>query len=135
MVLNKVPNELKVTITKRLKDSWNFDALLRIFNEELQIREKCVLYLVGACHSSFAENTEWKTRDKLSYRTNQATTATLFSGGENSMVCIYCDGNHRTYRCTFVTNYAARKKSFVERKGAVSFVYMEVIRHAFAERI
>ena len=61
MVLNKVPNELKVTITRKLKDSWSLDALLRIFNEELQIREKCVLNLVGASQYSSAQSTEWKT--------------------------------------------------------------------------
>ena len=40
-ILKKLPEELRILITRKLPDSWDLRSLLNIFREELQVREKC----------------------------------------------------------------------------------------------
>ena len=46
-ILKKLPSELQVMITRRLKQSCDLQYLLEIFHEELLVREKCVLRQVN----------------------------------------------------------------------------------------
>ena len=47
-ILKKLPSELQVMITRRLKGSCELQYLLEIFREELLVTEKCVLSQVSA---------------------------------------------------------------------------------------
>ena len=46
-ILKKLPSELQVMITRRLKGSCDLQYLLEIFHEELLVKEKCVLSQVS----------------------------------------------------------------------------------------
>ena len=120
MILKKVPNELRLTITRKLKDTWSFESLLEVFHEELQIREKCSLNVVGSGRiNPPSYSADSRPRERAYFRNSQASAAALFSESRTENIrdikCVYCDGKHKSHQCKVVTNHVTRRKILMEK--------------------
>ena len=103
-ILQKVPEQLRLEITKKLSgDNWDFDEVLKIFNDELSAREKC--YFVNKPEKSVRPSRDLHTGSSL------YTTETK----EN--VCVYCgDKQHKAWECKIVTDIPTRRKILIEKR-------------------
>ena len=44
IVLSKIPEDFRVMLSRKLdEDTWDLSAVIKVFNEELSLREKCSL--------------------------------------------------------------------------------------------
>ena len=113
-ILKKLPEQLRILITRKLPDSWDLRLLLKIFREELQVREKCRFALENKATIN--------TPPTRSYaRQSHATTAALYSdsvGNSRSfrITCAFCANEHYSRNCEVVTDHNARRK-ILHRKG------------------
>ena len=111
IIVNKLPSELRIAIARKVKDS-DSSKILQSFNEEVQVREKCVLSKVAIPK----ENPIESAKPRWTARNNIATTATLYTeqGVDReqfrAVKCAYCDGTHNSHSCRTVTNHQVRKK-------------------------
>ena len=120
MILKKVPNELRLTITRNLKDTWSFESLLEVFHEELQIREKCSLNVVGSGRiNPPSYSADSRPRERAHFRNSQASAAALFSESRTENIrdtkCVYCAGKHKSHQHKVVTNHVTRRKILMEK--------------------
>ena len=89
--------------------------MLRCINEEVQVREKCLLSKVTVGQSRKQTPVE-ETKGRWASRNNQATTAALYTehGIDNeknrAIKCVYCDAAHKLHLCKKVTNHNVRRK-------------------------
>eukprot|EP00112_Aurelia_sp_Birch-Aquarium-sp1_P006125 Seg1684.1 transcript_id=Seg1684.1/GoldUCD/mRNA.D3Y31 product="hypothetical protein" protein_id=Seg1684.1/GoldUCD/D3Y31 len=102
-------------ITRKLKGSCDLQYLLEIFHEELLVREKCVLSQASVEKNKPATAPQEVTRNRFTYRNQQATAATLYTGSQAYdrkfvIKCAYCDGDHKSHLCTTVTDHIVRRK-------------------------
>ena len=119
VVMSKIPEELRIIITRDLPSGeWKLEPLLKIFNTELQLREKCTL----VSGTGQRKEQHFSQRDKGKYINRyQSSTAALLT--ENKSVqtregpwCTFCNGNHPSSNCTIVTDISARKQ-ILRRRG------------------
>ena len=89
--------------------------MLRCINEEVQVREKCLLSKVTVGQSRKQTPVE-ETKGRWASRNNQATTAALYTehGIDNernrAIKCVFCDAAHKLHLCKKVTNHNVRRK-------------------------
>ena len=119
-ILKKLPEELRILITRKLPDSWDLRSLLKIFREELQVREKCRFALENKeeNHATATINTP-PTRSYA--RQSHASTAALYSdtGGNPrsfKITCAFCANEHYSRNCEVVTDHNARRE-ILRKKG------------------
>ena len=119
-ILKKLPEELRILITRKLPDSWDLRSLLKIFREEVQVREKYRFALENKeeNHDTATINTP-PTRSYA--RQSHATTAALYSdtgGNPRSfrITCAFCANEHYSRNCEFVTDHNARRE-ILRKKG------------------
>ena len=99
VVVNKLPKELCVTISKDIQqEEWEFDAILEVMEKEINTRDR----------ASSGINDTLKKPSK-----EPATVAALFSGG-SSPVCVFCSQPHPASQCKTVTDIRKRKESLMK---------------------
>ena len=47
IIMGKLPSDLRLILSRHLGEQWNLDSLLKEFGVELQLREKCVCWVLG----------------------------------------------------------------------------------------
>ena len=100
MLISKLPQEIQLIATRTLGNKdWDLDELMKIFEEELQVRERATTVL--------ATNTRKAIKDT-------PTAATLFTG--DHLTFSYCQGNHPSNSCGVVPQPDARKQ-VLQRAG------------------
>ena len=121
VIMTKIPQELRLILSRGMSDEWDLDTLMKSFEEELQVRERCSLGTVD-------ERSKGKEKREFGnglFRRNQGkgppTSSTLFSNSEKppiskEMWCTFCNGPHPSVRCAVVTESAARK-NILRQKG------------------
>ena len=67
-ILKKLPSELQVMITRKIKDEWDIQYLLHLFQEELLVREIFVLRQGSGDQSSLVNAPHETMRNRLPYR-------------------------------------------------------------------
>ena len=120
VIMGKIPQELRLILSREASDEWDLDTIMKSFTEELRIRERCALGPV---------NEQEKSKEKhgfgFGFRPGQnrrpPTSSTLFSSNEGPPLnkdtwCSFCNGPHPTIRCAVVTDPETRKK-ILRRKG------------------
>ena len=114
IIVNKVPSELRIAITREVKDS-DLSKILGCIKEEVMVREKCLLSKVAVGQSQ-KQNPIEESRPRWAGRNNIATTSTLHthhgldSEQQKEVKCAYCDGTHKSHLCKTVTDHQVRKK-------------------------
>ena len=111
-ILNdRIPDELRVVISRKFGGSmWTLDLLLQYFNEELQVKERCVSF----------------NKSSHTNRADHYTTQKLHSGTEGNrggQKCVYCLKDHPPSRCKTVTNVDSRVS--ILRKYAKCFICLK----------
>ena len=98
-LLNKIPNDMKLIVTRTLTDDgWNLNALLTAIEQELIARERSGLNDVSR-HPQQRDD-----------RSPVATAATLLSSGSQPACCYCNDHSHKSINCTSVTKAEARQQ-------------------------
>jgi len=106
IVMNKLPQELKLLINREVKgEEMELERLLKVFEAELEARER------AGANTSNTSNTSTSKPSTTNRATRLPTAATLVSGAtSNSITCSYCKQAHTSNSCNVVTDVAARKK-------------------------
>ena len=119
IIMSKLPQELRLFISRQLSDEWDLDGLLKHLGDELNVREKCAMAPIGSSSSS-----NFQTRPNLSFRKPASTTSTLLvdherqaSNTNNKLPsCLFCSNRHYSSSCTIVTNPDQRKAIIKEKR-------------------
>ena len=120
VIMGKIPQELRLILSREASDEWDLDTIMKSFTEELRIRERCALGPVNE-----REKPKEKHGFGFGFRPGQnrrpPTSSTLFSSNEGPPLnkdtwCTFCNGPHPTIRCAVVTDPETRKK-ILRRKG------------------
>ena len=122
MIMAKIPQELRLIISRKFSNKWDLQGILKEFGEELSLREKCVLVPTG-------EQTSTRQSQRGNFKSygsgsNQSTTSTLVVNNErqravplnNVPFCLFCGDRHYSASCTKVTDPDARKSIIREKK-------------------
>ena len=109
ILMNKLPQELKLIITRKRDEDWNLDSILGEIEKEIEARER-------ARPSNVVQM-----RDKR-LANDHPTASTLLSGAVNRSCC-YCSQAHSSDVCTTVTDGEVRKK--VLKKSGRWFVCLK----------
>ena len=100
VLLNKLPPELRLIVSRKVSDSTlDTDLLLRIVEEELLARERT--------------HTPTQTPPRRGQDKPRSTATALFSGAQpplSSPTCCYCQQPHPSTDCTSVPSISARKQ-------------------------
>lgn len=109
IVMNKLPQELKLLINREVKgDEMELERLLRVFEAELEARERA---------GTHASQTRTPTAGHSNRTARLPTAATLVSGtpssNPNTITCSYCKQAHTSNSCNVVTDIAERKRTLM----------------------
>ena len=106
-ILQKLPEEIRLVVTKNITgDRWDFDEVLKLFNNELTAREKC----------NFISDTVKKTVNQRNE--NFYTASSLLTSNRNyKFYCIFCkSSNHKSWNCDVITDVKMRKQIATQQK-------------------
>ena len=120
IIMSKIPPEMRLLVSRQLKDEWDLDGTLKILGEELSLREKCAYAPINAT-SGFNGMQATKTKTKT---TPESTTATFMVENENVVAksnnsvpfCLFCGKQHYSSSCNSITNPDTRKRILREKK-------------------
>ncbi len=96
VLLNKLPQDLRLIVSRKVSDSeWNLDSLLKVVEEELTARERTV--------TNSSQPSARRGLDKSPH-----TATTLISGTISiTPLCCYCAQHHPSKGCKIVTQPTA----------------------------
>ena len=98
--LSKTPQDLRLMVSREVsQDEWNFEAILKVIEKEVEARERAV-------ESSVT---------KKNVR-SVPTAASLLAGSAKSehVSCCYCEQNHSAARCKTVTDIIVKKDTLMK---------------------
>ena len=101
--MEKLPDELKLLVSRKHKDDWELNSVLEAVKSEVEARER----------SGIQPTTEKPSPRRPPFHTgiNNATASALLSG-EGKFSCLFCKGNHRASECHVVTNFEEARTVF-----------------------
>ena len=102
VVMSKLPQDLRLIVSREVKDEWDLDRILEVFRSELEARERASGSNVHTTEQLSNKFPNSKGRKEL------PTDAALFTK-ESKPTCTYCRIDHASNACKTVTNVAARK--------------------------
>ena len=111
VVTSKLPQDLRLIITREVKDEWDFDHILDVFRSELEARERANGNNVSPIDQSSTKPPYNRGRKGLPL----STDAALFATGSKP-TCTYCGKDHASNAYKNVTSIAARKE-ILKRAG------------------
>ena len=103
IILEKLPPEIKLLIPRNMnQDIWDLTQMLEIFSQKLKARETCLPSTL------FGKNFEFDSKytDSALY---SSTASRGQSPTKSPVKCIFCKGEHWSYKCNIVTDHIARK--------------------------
>lgn len=105
ILMQKLPPGLRITATKKMeKGEWSLDALLTLFRQELEARERANLQ---GLHAPKQPNHQ---RNRI-----PPSASSLLSSYQDT-TCTYCQEKHLSANCKTVTNITARR-DILKRSG------------------
>ena len=111
IIMSKLPQELRLLISRSLEDEWNIAELLDKLGEEISLREKCTLASIGNVRHRFNKDRRGG-KSVQAIRRPQPTLSTLVAESTQQQVpnCLFCQNKHYSESCTRVTDPHTRKK-------------------------
>ena len=114
--MQKLPEELKLIVSRKYKDNWELDAVMEAVKSEVQARERCVIGTTTR-PSPHAGTSEVKTEmKKMFQKTPIAIASALPSGNSKGLSCLFCKEEHRASECKNVTSVEDRK-AILKKQG------------------
>ena len=96
ILMKKIPSELCLIISREtVKESWDLDSMMKVFEQELEARERAVVETGNAVLKRPAKE--------------HPTTAALLTG-QSPALCCYCGGTHQSQQCESVSSTEQRKQ-------------------------
>ena len=127
VIMAKIPQELRLILSRGMSDEWDLDTVMKSFAEELQIRERCAL---GPVSEQTPKLGAKEKRDfGFGFRHGQIrgppTSSTLFSNQEGAlpnkeMWCTFCNGPHASI--PVLSLILRQRRTFSDRKDDVLVV-------------
>ena len=116
--MEKLPDELKLIVSRKHKDDWELNSVLEAVKSEVEARER----------SGIQPTTEKPSPRRPTFHTgsDNATASALLSG-EGKFSCLFCKGNHRVSECHVVTNIEERKG--ILKKQGRCFICLRRVGH------
>ena len=121
--MSKIPQDLRIILSRKLPDSWELDELLDVFGEELNLREKCAFAPINGPSTTNAREPKSSTFKPPSTPRYQTTTSTLETNfhptqdrERNRPNCLFCNKMHFSASCTTVTDPTTRKNILRDKK-------------------
>ena len=105
VLVEKLPKELRLEATRKLKENWGIDELVDIFKEELEARER----------ASLLQGSSKDPPPKPPFKHRVPTVPSLFASGAGP-TCTYCKKAHPSNSCSTVTDKNERKE-ILKRSG------------------
>jgi len=100
----KLPDELRLIVSREHKDDWELDSVLQAVKSEVEARERC----------NIRPSIE-RPPVKKPYPTGKA----FLSGNRGEFNCLFCKGAHRASDCRVVTNVDQRKDVLKKQRRCV----------------
>ena len=111
--MSKIPNNLRLILSRKLSDEWELTNLMKHFSKELKLREKCTMTSVGGSNKS-KEDAPVRfpgTKPRIQPATASALHTNYVGQQQGRGVrCTYCRNYHLSASCITVTDPAARRK-------------------------
>ena len=108
-ILKKIPPDIRLQVTLALENenSWDFERVLKIFNQHLMAREAC----------AFVGKSDDKQKPPPQTQSHESTGSLLTSAEEaaTKISCFFCQQDHKGWNCTVVTDIPTRKKIIMEQ--------------------
>ena len=105
IVLEKIPNVIRLQISRKLgRENWNKEEFIKCINEEISARQ----------HFQYI-----KKQEEYVGKTDYAASALTVASTENDKICIFCENNHYSDRCSTVTDLDV-SKSILRKKRRCS---------------
>ena len=119
IIMSKIPPEMRLLVSRKLKDEWDLSGTLKVLGEEISLREKCMYAPIEAANGS--SGTQVKTKPRPIAESTTATFMVEHQGTARNTpygipFCLFCGNQHYSSSCTVVTNPDARKKILREKK-------------------
>ena len=96
ILMKKIPSELCLIISRETaKESWDLDSMMKVFEQELEARERAAVETGNAVLKRPAKE--------------HPTTAALLTG-QSPASCCYCGGTHQSQQCESVSSIEQRKQ-------------------------
>ena len=96
ILMKKIPSELCLIISREtVKESWDLDSMMKVFEQELEARERAAVETGNAVLKRPAKE--------------HPTTAALLTG-QSPASCCYCGGTHQSQQCESVSSTEQRKQ-------------------------
>ena len=98
VIMAKIPQELRLILSRSMSDEWDLDTVIKSFADELQIRERCALGPVTE-QTKGKEKREFGDGVRHYQDRRPPTSSTLFSNNERAPLnketwCTFCSGPH-----------------------------------------
>ena len=101
-MLSKIPEELRLIISRQFDEHWDLDQILKAFKTELQARERCAGARIGTINSTGI----CQTPSKGNF--TQPSASALISSNFK-ITCTYCKNTHASANCNIITDLKERK--------------------------
>ena len=111
VVMSKLPQDLRLIVTREVRDEWDLDHILDVFMSELEARERANGNNISPTDQSLTKPPYNRGRRALPL----STDAALFATGSKP-TCTYCRENHASNVCRNVISIATRKE-ILKRAG------------------
>ena len=120
-ILQSLPEEMRITLTRKLPSIWDLESLLNELKNEVEVREKCAFALEANSRKEEETPHETKSASRSYNKQSHATAAALFTDTKRSQnsskfVCVFCEKEHLSRNCDVVTDHAARRE-ILRKKG------------------
>ena len=119
VVMSKLPQDLRLIITREVRDEWDLDHIVDVFKSELEAKERVNGNNINPTDQSSTKPPYNRGREELPL----STEAALFATGSKP-TCTYCRENHASNACQNVTSIAARKE-ILKRAAGRCFVSLK----------
>eukprot|EP00794_Sanderia_malayensis_P004439 gene4439-5032_t len=120
VIMSKIPNELRLIISRKTSDVWELDDILNYFGEELTLREQCSFSSIDSNSARFSsrEQTYRNTQSQPTTSSTLIASSTQFNNNDerNTPKCLFCDNRHYSASCSTVTDPNVRKRILRDRR-------------------
>ena len=100
VILQKLPQDLRLIVSREISDKLSLDALLKIVEKELDARERA--------------STDASQHVKKQPKDNHPGTTSAFFSSDGKPWCCYCRQSHSPTSCKTVTSHGERKRILKE---------------------
>ena len=109
--MEKLPDELKLIVSRKHTDNWELDTIMDAVKAEVQARERCAIGTTAPPSQRVGQESGFAPERKPDQK---STASALLSG--NAPNCLFCKEDHRASACKNVKDLVERK-AILKKQG------------------